>query len=107
MKLLLDSRKLILAIDDNIELVNHEGYDKWKIGKYSYYLDEDYTLEEVDEVPVDVIPDKYFFINGEFIINPNWSNTPEDIAKLQAENASLKSELSLLQEVVNEMLLGV
>lgn len=107
MKLLLDSRKLILAIDDNIELVNHEGYAKWKIGKYSYYLDEDYTLEEVENVPIDIIANKYFFIEGEFVLNPNWSNTPEDIAKLQAENTSLKSELSLLQEVVNEMLLGI
>lgn len=107
MKLLLDNRGLILAFGSDIELVTHEGYDKWKIGMFSYYIDDNYTLEEIDEVPVDVIANKYFFIEGEFVLNPNWSNTPEDIAKLQAENASLKSEISLLQEVVNEMLLGI
>ncbi|WP_029502484.1 hypothetical protein [Lachnoclostridium phytofermentans] len=107
MKLLLDSRKLILAIDENIEFVTHEGLAKWKIGETTYYLDNNFSVEELIDIPFDIIPIKYFYIDGEFVLNPNWSNTPEDISKLQAENASLKSELSLLQEVVNEMLLGI
>nr|WP_295681489.1 hypothetical protein [uncultured Lachnoclostridium sp.]DAD92270.1 MAG TPA: hypothetical protein [Siphoviridae sp. ctQ0C17] len=107
MKLLLDSRKLILAMDDVIDFVTHESYEKWKVGMFSYYMDNNYTLEEVDEVPIDIVANKYFFIDGEFVVNPNWRNTPEDISKIQEDNAKLKSELSLLQEVVNEMLLGV
>lgn len=82
MKLLLDSRRLILAINNDIELVNHEGYEKWKIGTLLYYMNNDYILEEVDDVPIDIIANKYFFINGEFVINPNWSNVPEEIQEM-------------------------
>lgn len=82
MKLLLDSRKLILAISEKIDFVIHEDMEKWRIGEYSYYMDNNYSVEEVLDVPIFVVPDKYFYIDEEFILNPNWSNAPDEIKEL-------------------------
>lgn len=79
MKLLLDSRKLILAIDEVIEFCIFEDMQKWKVGSNAYYIDNGFTSEEVLDIPIDVTPLKYFYIDGEFVLNPNWNNTPEEI----------------------------
>lgn len=106
MKILVDKRNLVLAIDSDIVFGTFEGEEKWKIGTNAYYIDNGFQVIDAN-VPEKVIPMKYFYINNEFVLNENWSNTPEEISILQKENATLKTDLSLLQEVVNEMLLGV
>lgn len=106
MKLLLDSRGMVLSINENIVAKIEDGFKIWDTGNV-YMSDNGYSCVEAENISLDIIPQKYFYIDGEFILNPNWINTPDEISKLQAENAALKSELSLLQEVVNEMLLGV
>jgi hypothetical protein len=37
-------------------------------------IGDNFTLVEVETLPLDVIPDKYFYIDGEFIANPNYTN---------------------------------
>jgi hypothetical protein len=37
-------------------------------------IGDNFTLVEVETLPLDVIPDKYFYIDGEFIPNPNYTN---------------------------------
>ncbi|ABX43303.1 hypothetical protein [Lachnoclostridium phytofermentans] len=81
MKLLLDSRKLIIAISTEITFGTFEGEEKWKVGNI-YYIDNWFTVTDVDDVPIDVIPNKYFYIDGEFVLNPNWANAPEDISEI-------------------------
>nr|DAI96724.1 MAG TPA: hypothetical protein [Caudoviricetes sp.] len=106
MDLLLDTRGLILSINPKFTTYEEDGYKFWKSGTLSI-ADNSYKCVTVESVPVDVTPSKYFYLSGEFILNPNWNNATEEIIKLQKENTTLKTDLSLLQEVVNEMLLGV
>lgn len=82
MKLLLDSRKLIIAIGEDISFVMHEGVEKWKVSNSLYYIDEGYTIAEIAELPLDVTQGKYFYIDNQFILNPNWNNSVEDIQEL-------------------------
>lgn len=89
MKLLLDSRKLILAIDEVIEFGIFEDMQKWKVGSNAYYIDNGFMLEEVLDIPIDIIPNKYYLIDGEFILNPNWINTPEEIKTINKQIDSL------------------
>lgn len=98
MKLLLSNRNLILAIDPVIEFgVFDEPTEKWKVGN-SYALDNGYSATEVDTVPIEVIPHKYFFIDGVFVKNPNYIDAGETENKIQ----SLETELQTTQQFVLE-----
>ena len=77
MKLLLDNRKLILHIWEGIEFGTYDGEEKWKVSEYLYMIDNGYTCVEITDVPLEVIPEKYFYIDNEFVINPNYVNPSE------------------------------
>ena len=83
MKLLIDNRGLIVFIGVNIEfgIFDEPNVEKWKIDN-CYAIDSGYTLVEVESIPLEVIPGKYFYIDGEFTLNPNYSNPNELEAKV-------------------------
>jgi len=110
MKLLLDNRNLILVISNDIEFGTFEGEEKWKVGNKMYFIDDDFSVAEVESVPVEVIPDKYFYIDGEFVLNPNYSNPSEMEAKVEeleelllASDEAVVSlyEMQLVQDEIN------
>lgn len=103
MKMLLDERNKILFITSFAEygVWDEPNVNKWKIGANEYTLDNNYSVAEVDEVPIDVIPGKYFFIDGSFVTNPNFINKDglerkiDDLGNgiADVENAMCESEL--------------
>lgn len=36
-----------------------------------------FSYAEVDNVPEEVIPEKYCYVNGEFVLNPDWVEPEE------------------------------
>ncbi len=110
MKILLDDRGLILVISNDIEFGTFDGEEKWKVGNGMYFIDNNFTMVEVDSVPVEVIPDKYYYIDGEFVLNPNYSNPSEMEAKVtELEDLLLASdeavvylyEMQIAQDEIN------
>lgn len=94
-----------------------EGEQKWKLederGFVAYYvIDDGYTLVENVEVPDDYEHGKYFYENGEFVLNEEWKPyvTPEErIAQLEAQvaiheenDAELLYQVCLLQLGLSE-----
>lgn len=80
-----------------------EPIEKWALldadGKViMYYLDNGFTLVENVELPEDFEPDKYFYENGEFVLNEEWEPyVPEEtlvqrIAHLEEQLANLSGE---------------
>jgi hypothetical protein len=102
MKLLLDSRNLIRYINTDIELGvwDDTNIQKWRIGNY-YVIGEDFTLVEVETLPLDVIPDKYFYIDGEFIANPNYVGRSDIEQRLASIEYSLLDILAKLERLTN------
>lgn len=41
--------------------------------EYIYINQERFIINEVQSIPEGVIPQKYFYINGEFILNENYN----------------------------------
>ena len=82
---------------------------KWKISDYSYVINPEYsTAYTVDELPADYVPNKYLFINGEFVKNPDWVEPPksneERIAELENDIKNVWDEIAqAIEEGVNEV----
>lgn len=74
MKVLLDEHKKVLFASSVIEfgIWDEPDVKKWKIGANEYALDNNYTVAEVDEVPLDIVSGRYFLIDGSFVTNPNF-----------------------------------
>ena len=106
---LLVHEKHIIAIAQTITFgVFDEPIEKWGLfdedGNVMYYaLDHDFTLVENVELPSDYVDGKYFYENGEFILNENWAPyvSPEErIAILETQNAdSIEIEAELMYEL--------
>ena len=108
MKLLL-SGNTIVGIAPNITFgVFDEDIEKWRLAdgedKLLYYMiDWDYTLIEGVELPDDYEDGKYFFEDGEFVLNSEWKpyvSTEERIAELEAQNEMLMSCVLEMSEIV-------
>ena len=102
MKLLLDSRNLIRYIDTNIVfgIWDDTNTPKWRVGNY-YVIGNDFTLVEVETLPLDVIPDKYFYIDGNFVVNPNYVGQSDIERRLAAVEGVLLDVLEKLDRLVN------
>lgn len=102
MKLLLDSRKLIRYINTDIAFGIWDDTDiqKWRIGNY-YVIGDDFTLVEVETLPLDVIPDKYFYIDGEFVANPNYVGQSDIEQRLASIESSLIDISTTLERLTN------
>lgn len=110
MKILVNTNKEVIFKSEMMDEVIEDGQKYWYYSENSRIFDNEYRCFEVESVPEPL--QKYCYTEEKgFHLNPNWIEPPKSneelILKLQKENASLKSELSLLQEVVNEMLLGI
>lgn len=94
MDLLLDSRKKIMAIDNNITFgVFDEPIEKWKAGNI-YFIDCNYTKVSNIEVPIDIIPNKYFYIDGSFVIDPNYNNSSMEVSELKQQLSGLNTQMN-------------
>lgn len=92
---------MIYAIAENITFgIYDEPFEKWRIADEEdntlyYMIDDDFTLIENVSIPSDYEDEKYFYENGEFILNEDWAPyvSPEErITILEEENARLTSE---------------
>lgn len=67
-----------------------------------YAIDNDFTVVEFDpaDKPEDYAEGKYFFIDGEFVPNPDWVEPPlpieEQVAIVAGENAQLQADLDFI-----------
>lgn len=108
MKLLVKDKQII-AVAENISFgVFDELREKWSIcdaeGNTLYYiLDDGFQLVEDVTLPDDYVDGKYFFENGEFVLDENWEPyvSPEErIAELEAQNEMLMNCVLEMSEVV-------
>lgn len=108
MKLLLDERDKIVAISNYIEYGvwgNVGDISSWKIGNNSYMMGEFYTVKEVDEVPIYIKEGKYFYINGEYILDEDIPNEyKERIETIEKEVKTIWDDIAIaIEEGVNEV----
>lgn len=59
-------------------------------------------IQEVSEIPAEVQPMKYCYTDGEFTLNPNWTE-PVREADLQEQIVSLEAQLTETQLALCEM----
>lgn len=100
MKILYKGNKII-GIAPNITFGTFdEQIEKWRLADENnnlmyYMIDNDYTLVENVELPSDYVDGKYFFENGEFVLNEEWKpfiSTEERLDILEEENKRLTQE---------------
>ena len=100
MKLLLSGNSIV-GIAPNITFgVFDEEIEKWRLAdeedKLLYYMiDWEYALIEDVELPADYEDGKYFFENGQFVLNEEWKpyvSTEERIAELERQLAELNGD---------------
>lgn len=107
----------VYEIAANISFGTFEGEQKWRLederGFVAYYvIDDGYTLVENVEVPSDYEDGKYFFENGEFVLNAEWKRwvSPEEritqleeqLSVMEENDAELLYQVCLLQLGVSE-----
>ena len=121
MDLLLIYEKNIYTVAPKIEFgVYDEPIEKWAMfdenGKVMWYaIDHNFTLVEDVELPSDYEDGKYFYENGEFVLNEDWKpfvpeqSMEERIAELEKQLENLNGdavwdEMALaIEEGVNEV----
>lgn len=107
MRLLLDEKKVIIAIGADIEFGvwgNIGVFPSWKISSTFYIIDDTYTVVEVNEIPNYVTPILYRYVNGEFVLAEEAKNELEKrIEALETHNAELTAQISMQNEAMNEL----
>ncbi len=79
MKIIVDSDNVLVDIVDSTEEVSN-GIKVIKGNQEYVYADTLNLLEyDVDEIPSLVCPQKYLYENGEFVFNPNYRLSVEEI----------------------------
>ena len=111
MKILVKDNR-IFEIAENITFgVYDESYEKWRIADAEdnalyYVVDDGFSLVEDAEVPSDYVDGKYFFENGEFVLNEEWKPyvSPEErIAQLEEQVAMQEEAIALADETTIEL----
>ena len=112
MKLLVKGTHII-TFGDDIELgVFDEPFEKWLIkrnGFIEYYIDNGYTVVDNVTIPEDFEEGKYFYENGEFVLNPDWKpfvSEEERIAILEETIKTQQEEITMLNDTLLEVLMG-
>lgn len=89
----------IVTIGEEITFgVFDEPFEKWKIknnGFVEFYIDDGYQMIEGVDIPEDYIHGKYFYENGEFVLNTEWQpyySIEERVTMLEDENKRLSLE---------------
>lgn len=100
MKLLVKGNE-IKEVAENITFGTFdESIEKWRLADSNdnllhYRLDDGYVLVENVELPSDYVDGKYFFENGEFVLNEKWKpfvSTEERLYTLEEDNKRLTQE---------------
>ena len=99
MFLLLDDRNKIKEISNMAIRLEDNTI---KIADNLIIGNKEYSIVEVDNVPIEIIPEKYFYINGEYELNTNWeeSQLSEKVNVLEKDNESLNEAIVDLTEFV-------
>ena len=115
MKLLVKGN-IIIAYAPIIDFgVYDESIEKWRLAdefdKTLYYMiDNGFALVDGAELPEDYAEGKYFFENGQFVLNPEWvpplPPTEERIAELERQIAELSGD-AVWEEMANAITEGV
>ena len=102
MYILLDDRNTVIEI--NLNIVRQEN-NNILVGNHLIYEENDMKIVEVDNVPIDILPMKYFYIDGEFVLNPNFVNpySDKDVDQLKQEVKQLTTECSELNETILDL----
>lgn len=113
---LLIKENIIIAYAPKIEFgVYDEPFEKWRLAdefdKTMYYMiDSNFILVEGVELPADYEEGKYFFEDGQFVLNEEWCpplpSTEERIAELEKQIAELNGE-AVWDEMANAITEGV
>lgn len=86
-----------------------ESFEKWRLADENnsimyYMIDNQFTLVENVELPSDYEYDKYFYENGEFVLNEEWKpyvsseqriETLEETVSIQAEQLIATDEVTI------------
>ena len=109
MKALKTINNFLLFEADRIEfgIWDEPDIEKWAMFNSDneiilYAIDNDYTVVEFDpaDKPEDYAGDNYFFIDGQFIPNPDWQEPPlpieEQVAYLAGDQAQLAADLDFI-----------
>lgn len=103
---------LIMEVEPSISFGMYEGEEKWcvKDGNTEesnvlyYILDDGFTVVKDVTLPDDFERgNKYFFENGEFVLNEEWKPyiSPEErLAELEAQNEMLMACVLEMSEIV-------
>lgn len=104
MKLLIKDND-IYAIAENISYGVYEGDEKWRLAdaddNVMYYMtDSNFTLIENVTLPDDYEGGKYFFENGEFVLNEDWAPyvSPEERIAILEETVAFQDELLIASD---------
>lgn len=110
MKLLIDGTRIV-TYAPHIEFgVYDESFEKWGLfdsedintrNVILYVIDHNYTLVENVELPEDYVDGKYYFENGQFILDENWQPPlPPDAERI----TQLESQVAIHEENDAELL---
>lgn len=100
MKLLLDERKLIVAIGNTIEYGmwgNAGALSSWKITDTHYIMDGNYYVEDIGdtEIPTYVNAGEYYYIDGKFKLKDECPNEYKDRVKYLEEALAITDETAI------------
>ena len=110
MKLLLDERKLIIAIGSEIEYGvwgNIKDLASWKVSNSFYVMGDTYAVVDIGdtEIPTYVCEHEYYYINGEFKLADECPNEYRDrIVNLETTVETQDVQIMELTEYQAEML---
>lgn len=107
MKLLLNERKLIVGIGENIEYGvwgNLEEIASWKITASYFLVDDNFTLIDIGdmEIPTYVTENRYYFINNEFKLGDECPNEYRDSIKENTQSIITIEDAICETEVYND-----
>lgn len=89
--------------------------DKWRVedengNLISQWIGEGFeVVETTATLPSDYESGKYFYENGEFVLNPNWKKyvSPEErISQMEATIKAQQEEIAMLNDTLLEVLMG-
>lgn len=99
MFLVLNDRKKIMAISKSTTILDDGSV---KLNNGLIICDEGLMVVEVESVPVGIKEEKYFYIDGEYVLNPNWEETQllQKVKDLEQDNENLNETIVDLTDFV-------
>ena len=116
MFLLLDDLKKIVYISKMATRETIDDIDYIRVSANNLVIDSCFEIVEVDSVPINVVAEKYLYVDGEFVINENYvddsmvAEYETRLSTLQESNAIQEENISKLEDDITsleEMVLDV